>query len=248
MRRNVWLIGAVLVAAAFCLSGCATMNSSGEKFPWWGKSGAGPGPVQDMEQDMTRGGEWWWPGQSPADQENTQWGNRGVVYIRKHVQEVPAPKPVVEEKVMEKPVIQEKIVEKIVEKPVIREKIVEKIVEKPVIQEKIVEKMVYLELNDVYFNCDKSDLTVLAKAIINKDAQVLKDHPSINIILQGYASPEGPKAHNMVLSQQRTEAVQKQLLAEGISADRIKVDPKGVWEIEKPSWSFVRKVHFKVEQ
>jgi outer membrane protein OmpA-like peptidoglycan-associated protein len=251
MKR--WMLVVIgLVAAAFFLSGCGPVNWTSEQFPWWGKSGAQSSPTADT----TRGGEWWWPEQAPSGQTDTQWGNRGVVYINKSlpVEKPAVTAPVVQEKIVEKivekPVIQEKIVEKIVEKPVIQEKIVEKIVEKPVIQEKIVEKIVtkkvYLGLNDVYFNCDSFKLTSLAQAIIKEDAQILKANPEVKVILEGYASPEGPKAHNEELSRQRSGAVQKQLIDEGIAADRLTVNPRGIWEAEETSWPVVRKVHFKI--
>jgi len=242
MRKEVWLIVFGLVAVAFCLSGCGPANWSSEQFPWWGRSGAVTSPVKDT----TMGGEWWWPNQAPTGQSETQWGNRGVVYINQHVAAAPVAKPAV--KPAEKPVVQEKVVEKVVEKPVVQEKVVEKVVEKPVIQEKIVEKRVYLGLNDVYFACDSYKLSPLALGIIKEDVQILKANPAVKVVLEGYASPEGNLAHNQVLSKQRSGAVQKQLIAEGIAADRITVNPKGIWETERASWPVVRKVHFKIAE
>jgi len=141
-----------------------------QDFSWYGKSGAQSQPVYDAE----RNGFWWNPDKAPENMENTQWGNRGYIFVGQK-----KPKPVDEEEAevvsVRKPkqktitgnkwrifcapekeiVYVDRIVEKVVEKPV--EKIVyvdrpvEKIVEKPVeriiekVIEKPVEKIVYVE-------------------------------------------------------------------------------------------------------
>jgi outer membrane protein OmpA-like peptidoglycan-associated protein len=230
MKKRI-LIALVLVATVFCLSGYTAVKSSSRSkhlskhlskhFSWWGKSGAGPGPVKDFQ----RGGKWWWPNSAPSGKENTQWGNRGVVYLNEQALATPTARHVNKQ----------------------MKKVMKKNVQKPVIHEKVVRKKAGIGLNDVYFNCNSSTLTASAQTVIKNNVQVLKDNPSMKVILEGYASPEGKQESNMTLSQQRAEAVQKQLVAEGISADRIKVIAKGVLQMQKESWPDARKAHFKVE-
>ncbi|MCM8817336.1 MAG: OmpA family protein [Candidatus Omnitrophica bacterium] len=165
----VALAGALVFAGSIKAQTVAPEKILPEEFSWYGKSGAEKQPVYDAE----RNGFWWNPSMAPEGKEDTQWGNRGYIFVgpkkqkpvdpeeaasfsvRRSVEKslpnkwatfcAPEKKTVYVDKIIEVPV--EKVVEKIVEKPVEKviyvEKPVEKIVEKPV--EKIVEKIVYVE-------------------------------------------------------------------------------------------------------
>lgn len=50
---------------------------------------------------------------------------------------------------------------------------------------------------------------------------------SARIVVHGYASEEGDAGHNMRLSRRRAEAIRTQLIAAGIPADRITIQPHG---------------------
>ncbi len=163
----VCLIGILFFAGNIRAESVSPEKILPQEFSWYGKSGAKSQPVYDAE----RNGFWWNPSSAPEGRENTQWGNRGYIYVGKK-----QPRPVDPEEAsvisVRRPVqkastnkwaiccpsgkktvyvdrIVEVPVEKIVEKPVERvieriiERPVEKIVEKPV--EKIVEKIVYVE-------------------------------------------------------------------------------------------------------
>ncbi|MFV0573937.1 MAG: OmpA family protein [Vibrio sp.] len=49
----------------------------------------------------------------------------------------------------------------------------------------------------------------------------LDKYPQLHIVLNGYASPVGPRAHNVWLAQNRADNVYKALIDAGISRDRI---------------------------
>ncbi|MEI8632847.1 OmpA family protein [Vibrio sp. PP-XX7] len=64
-------------------------------------------------------------------------------------------------------------------------------------------------------------------------AKFLKAYPSTSIELKGYASKTGNSKYNWVLSQRRAEAVQDQLIRDGIRAERIQIIGYGEIESEK---------------
>ena len=210
-------------------------------------------PLKDPSaKDPAIRGSWWMPDKpAEATADNTQWGNRGYVYVAE-VSEPPAPAPAPApevavppapvEKVVEKPA--PTVVEKIVEVPV--EKIVEKTVEKTVYVDKTVEKTVYLNVQDVYFLYDSSALTPFAKGILDLNVAVFKEYPKIKAILLGYASPEGTDAYNLKLSERRAISVKNYLVKAGIPEGILTVKPMGELNAPKSSWPFARKVHFEI--
>ena len=72
-------------------------------------------------------------------------------------------------------------------------------------------------------------------------AQYLKENPSVNVTINGYASPEGTEDYNMKLSQRRADAVKTMLVDKyGIDAARINTIGHGVGDIfSEPAWNRV---------
>ena len=188
-------------------------------FSWYGESGAMRAPVYDQ----TMPGLWWMPSKAPQDQENTQWGNRGYVFVGS---EQPTPAPVITPVAVKAP-------EKVAEKVVYRDRVVENT------------KYIFLNLKDIYFAWDSADLMPLNLQILKDDAEVLKANPTVNVVLLGSASPEGGSTYNQNLSERRVNAVRDYLInKEGIAADRLKTHAEGAIAAEKDSWPFARKVRF----
>ena len=246
----------VVVFAFSLLAGCATTSGNNEDFSWWGKSGAQSAPIMDADTakdtsnptaTAVKEGSWWIPEKSAEGiADNTQWGNRGYVYVAE-APEPPAPAPVPEivtPKPIEKIVEKQVIVERIVEKPV--DRIVEKIVEKKVYVDKIVEKLIYVNVQDVYFACDSSELTPFTKGILDNNAAVFKTYSQLKSVLVGYASPEATSEYNLKLSERRAVAVKDYLVQAGVPEGILTVKPMGELEAIKSSWPFARKVHFEV--
>ena len=76
---------------------------------------------------------------------------------------------------------------------------------------------------DTHFDFDKSTLTDEAKALLDKNIQVLKDKPSIDVRMAGYTSAQGTEESNQELSVDRANAVRDYLIEKGIKAERITV-------------------------
>jgi outer membrane protein OmpA-like peptidoglycan-associated protein len=72
-----------------------------------------------------------------------------------------------------------------------------------------------------YFGLAKYDLTPFMKDSLNHLAVLLKDNPSMNIIICGQASPDGPENLNMMLSYYRANEAYKWLISRNVKANRI---------------------------
>ncbi len=75
-----------------------------------------------------------------------------------------------------------------------------------------------LELKGVNFKVDSAELTLNAKSILNEVADNLIRYPQKNDIeVQGHTSSEGSNAHNMKLSQRRSQSVVNYLKSKGVT-------------------------------
>ena len=76
---------------------------------------------------------------------------------------------------------------------------------------------------------------------IERVASYLKDNPSVNVVINGYASPEGTEEYNLKLSQRRADAMKDILVGKyGIDASRIEAIGHGIGDIfSEPAWNRV---------
>lgn len=76
-------------------------------------------------------------------------------------------------------------------------------------------------LEDVHFKFDKADLTTVAKEILKKNIETMKEYPDIDVIIEGHTSMIGSARYNMALSIRRAKSVEKYLMRHGIAAERL---------------------------
>jgi len=75
---------------------------------------------------------------------------------------------------------------------------------------------------DVKFDFDKSTIKSGYDKDIKGLAEVMKDYPDLNVVIEGHTDSVGTAAYNKKLSQRRADAVKKYMVEkEGISANRI---------------------------
>ena len=80
---------------------------------------------------------------------------------------------------------------------------------------------VTLKENMVNFAFDKSDLQPLAKANLDKLAEVLINNPDTNINIYGYTDSKGTDEYNLSLSDRRAASVKAYLVSKGIASSRM---------------------------
>ena len=78
-----------------------------------------------------------------------------------------------------------------------------------------------IAFGDTHFDFNESTLTNLAKALLDKEVQVLKDNPKMKVRMAGYTSAAGTEESNQKLSERRANSVRDYLIAQGIAQERI---------------------------
>ena len=74
----------------------------------------------------------------------------------------------------------------------------------------------------VHFLVDTSTLSAEARGILQGQAQWLQAHPDYAFIIEGHADEQGTREYNLALGARRATAVQQYLIAQGVSAARLK--------------------------
>lgn len=82
----------------------------------------------------------------------------------------------------------------------------------------------------ILFDVDKAELKLTARDSIARAAEVLVKYPDTYITVEGHTDSTGPTDYNQKLSEQRADAVQVQLLRDGVPASRVSI--KGYGESE----------------
>lgn len=84
-----------------------------------------------------------------------------------------------------------------------------------------------VELKDIFFDFDRSNIRSDAAAVLDENADVINSKPSISVIIEGYADIRGSSAYNLRLAQRRADAAKAYLVRKGIDASRIQTTSGG---------------------
>jgi peptidoglycan-associated lipoprotein len=74
----------------------------------------------------------------------------------------------------------------------------------------------------VFFESDSSELTAVATATLDKQAQWLARYPRYQITIEGHADERGTREYNFALGARRAEAAKNYLAAKGVPAVRMR--------------------------
>jgi peptidoglycan-associated lipoprotein len=108
-------------------------------------------------------------------------------------------------------------------------------------------------VQDAFFDLDKSDLREDARSALTKDAEFLRSYPQARVSIEGHCDERGSTEYNLGLGQRRAEAAKNFLISLGISADRMETTS---WGKERPfctehnetCWQQNRRAHFVLAQ
>ena len=88
--------------------------------------------------------------------------------------------------------------------------------------------------NTVYFGFDSSELAGEAQATLDRQAAFLNVNPTMVVIIEGHADERGTREYNLALGDRRAVAVRDYLLAQGLTAARVRTVSYGT---ERPAVS-----------
>ena len=104
-------------------------------------------------------------------------------------------------------------------------------------------------IKDIYFDYDKSDVRADQQSSLAADQQFLTQHANIGFTIEGHCDDRGSTEYNIALGDKRAASVKNALVADGISADRIKTISYGkekpfCTEDNEACWQQNRRDHF----
>jgi len=74
----------------------------------------------------------------------------------------------------------------------------------------------------VLFEVDQSALTTTARNTLSAQARWLARNPDYRVVIEGHADERGTREYNLALGARRATAVEEYLVAQGVSADRLR--------------------------
>lgn len=76
-------------------------------------------------------------------------------------------------------------------------------------------------LKNIYFEFNKSNITEQGATELDKLVKVMKDFPTMEILVKSHTDSKGTSAYNLNLSNQRAQSTVQYLISKGIAADRL---------------------------
>ena len=113
------------------------------------------------------------------------------------------------------------------------------------------------DVQDVYYDYDKSDVRDDARDTLTKDATALKailsDFPNATIVVEGHCDERGSAEYNLGLGDRRATSAKDFLVQLGVPADRLKTISYGkerpqCTESNETCWQKNRRAHFSPAQ
>ncbi|MBO2545093.1 OmpA family protein [Salegentibacter sp. BDJ18] len=76
------------------------------------------------------------------------------------------------------------------------------------------------ESSGVYFDTEKYNINAKSQQTLNKLADIFKEYPDSNILVEGHTDDTGSETYNLTLSKNRAQAVTNYLTNQGLSSGR----------------------------
>ena len=78
-------------------------------------------------------------------------------------------------------------------------------------------------LKPVFYELDSSDVSPTGQKVLDENATLLKRYPAWAITIEGHCDERGTAEYNLALGERRAVAARAYLVAQGISADRLRI-------------------------
>ena len=138
----------------------------------------------------------------------------------------------------------------------------------PVVEEETVEvappvrdeKTVYVDPNEayasvlvpIYFEFNRARITDGAKSTLEQIADLLGEHPSWRVLVEGHCDERGTSEYNLTLGESRSQATKRYLVSLGVASSRFQTISYGeerpvAFGHDEESWALNRRAEFRVE-
>jgi peptidoglycan-associated lipoprotein len=106
-------------------------------------------------------------------------------------------------------------------------------------------------LSDAFFDYDQSDLREDARSVLAGDAQWLKKHSTVQVLIEGHCDERGTAAYNLALGDRRANAAKEYLVSLGIDGSRLRTVSYGkerpfCTESTESCWQKNRRAHLVI--
>ena len=119
------------------------------------------------------------------------------------------------------------------------------------------ERRLETDVQDAYFDYDKSDVRSDSRDVLTRDAAALKsilgDFPNATIVVEGHCDERGSAEYNLGLGDRRSSSAKDILVQLGVPADRLKTISYGkerpqCTDSSESCWQRNRRAHFSPAQ
>jgi len=106
-------------------------------------------------------------------------------------------------------------------------------------------------LQDAFFEYDRYDLEVDARASLDVDARILELHAVANVVLEGHCDERGSEKYNLALGDRRANTARQYLIERGVAPERLRAITYGEERPFSPghdpdAWAKNRRAHLAV--
>lgn len=114
----------------------------------------------------------------------------------------------------------------------------------------VARKETLLKLEKVFFDFDAYTLNALAREVLARNAEWLRQTPEARLTIEGHCDERGSDEYNLALGQRRADAAKNYLVGLGIAADRLTSISYGeerpaVAGSDESAWSQNRRAEFR---
>jgi peptidoglycan-associated lipoprotein len=104
-------------------------------------------------------------------------------------------------------------------------------------------------MKDIFFEYDSYEIRSQYQAVVQANARFLQQHPHITFLIEGHCDERGSIEYNLTLGEYRANAAKQALVAQGVSAARIRTISYGkekpfCTESTEACWQQNRRAHF----
>jgi len=106
-------------------------------------------------------------------------------------------------------------------------------------------------IRPVFFGFDSWSLEPPARDALDEAAQALRDHPELDVVIEGHCDERGSIDYNMALGQKRADVARDYLIAAGVAKERIRIVSYGEAQPfqsghDEAAWALNRRAQFVV--